>query len=113
MNKKGFTLIELLSSIAIMGLIATIASINIVKIFDNKKTLSENNKNNIIETAACVYIELKENADLKETCLASHCEITTDTLIKEGLLDNEEVNEEKIIEIYKENNEKVCKIKGE
>jgi len=36
MNKKGFTLIELLSCITIMAVIATLATTNVIKIFDNK-----------------------------------------------------------------------------
>ncbi len=56
MNKRGFTLIELLSSITIMTLIATIASINITKIFDNKKEEQIKREENIITSAECVYI---------------------------------------------------------
>ncbi len=111
MNKKGFTLVEILSSITIMALIATIASFNFVKIFDNEKEIGENNKDNIITTAACIYIELEENKNLKNTCLMNRCEITTDTLIKSGLLKEEDVNNSKVINIYKENNEKKCVIK--
>ena len=111
MNKKGFTLVEILSSITIMALIATIASFNFVKIFDNEKEIGENNKDNIITTAACIYIELEENKNLKNTCLTNGCEITTDTLIKSGLLKDDDVNNTKVINIYKENNEKKCVIK--
>lgn len=111
MNKRGFTLIEILSSITIMALIATIASFNFVKIFDNEQEIGENNKDNIITTAACIYIELEENKNLKNTCLKNGCEITTDTLIESGLLKEDDVNNSKIINIYKENNEKKCVIK--
>ena len=41
----------------------------------------------------------------------NRCEITTDTLIKSGLLKEEDVNNSKVINIYKENNEKKCVIK--
>ena len=77
MNKKGFTLIELLSSITIMGLIATITSINIVKIFDHG------------------------------------CTISTNTLIKSGLLKEDDVDKGTFINIYKENNQKMCTIRKE
>ena len=113
MNKKGFTLIELLSSITIMGLIATITSINIVKIFDQKKEISNNNKESVITTAACVYIELNENKTLKDSCLSNGCTISTNTLIKSGLLKEDDVDKETFINIYKENNQKMCTIRKE
>lgn len=111
MNKKGFTLIELLASITIMALIATIASINFVKIFDNERIIADNNKDTIITEAACVYIELEKNKDLKNTCLKNGCEISSDTLVKSGLLKEDDVSNSKVIHIYKENNEKKCIIK--
>ncbi len=110
MNKNGFTLVELLSTIAIMGLIATIASVNIVKIFDNKEKETDNTKNKIITTAACLYIELDKNSTLKEKCLTEGCSISTTTLIHEGLLYEEDIEKEEIVKIYKEKNEKKCVI---
>lgn len=111
MNKKGYTLIELLSTITILGLIATIASINMVKIFDNKKEASEKGTTEVIETAACVYIELEENKALKEECLTRGCDISTETLIKDGLLSEKDVSNSKVIHIEKINNEKKCILK--
>jgi len=111
MNKNGFTLVELLSTITIMALIATIGSINMVKIFDNEENIAKNNKENIITEAACVYIELSSNKELKETCLTTGCDITTETLITSGLLKEEDVDNPKVINIYQENNEKKCVIK--
>jgi len=111
MNKKGFTLVELLSSITIMTLIATIASINIINIFDNKEKENIESKENIITTAACVYIELDKNSSLKEVCLKNGCDITTNTLINEGLLNENDVDNPEVIHIFKENNEKKCIIK--
>ncbi len=108
MNKKGFTLIEVLSSIALIGMIATIASINIVKIFDNKNNESKKNNENIITTAACVYIELEANKNLKEECLNTSCEITTNDLINAGLLNEEDIEKTETIKIYSDNNEKKC-----
>lgn len=111
MNKKGYTLIELLSTITIMSLIAVIASINIVKIFDDKEKEAKKSEESIITTAACLYIELNKNEQLKANCLQNECDITTDTLIKEGLLNEEDVSNTKVIHIKKENNEKKCTIK--
>ncbi|MDE5540159.1 MAG: prepilin-type N-terminal cleavage/methylation domain-containing protein [Bacilli bacterium] len=82
MNKKGFTLVELLSSMAIITMIATIACINIAKVFTEKEKISTENKNSIIETAACVYIDLDKNINLKNTCFQTGCRVSTDDLIK-------------------------------
>ena len=99
MNKKGFTLIELLSTIAIMTVIATVLTVNVLNIFDRKQEIAEESLNNIITTAASVYLELNENKTLKENCKMNGCTITTDTLIKEGLLNEEDVDNKKIINI--------------
>lgn len=111
MNKKGFTLIELLSTITIMTVIATMVCINVVKIFDNKDKEEQKSKENIITNAACIYIELSKNNDLKEKCLSIGCDISSNDLIKEGILNEEDVDNFKIIHIEKENNEKKCTIK--
>lgn len=113
MNKKGFTLIEILATITIIGIIATIASINILQILETKNIENTKNKEDIMRKAACIYIELNENKHLKEKCLTTGCEISTDTLIAKGLLDEEEITENQIIQITKENNEKKCQIKKE
>ena len=110
MNKKGFTLIELLSTITIMTVIATVLTVNVLNIFENKRKASDESLENIIATAANVYLELNENKDLKESCKRVGCKVTTDTLIKEGLLNEEDVDNSKVINIYYENNEQKIKI---
>lgn len=110
MNKKGFTLIELLASLAIMTAIATVLTINVLNIFENKKKIINTTKSNIIATACNVYLELKENKNLKENCKINGCKITVNTLIKEGLLNEEDVDNSKVINIYYENNEQKYKI---
>lgn len=110
MNKKGFTLIELLATIAIMTVIATVLTINVLNIFESKEKMTKESMNNIIATAANVYLELNKNEELKETCKIKGCRITTDTLIKEGLLSEENVDNSIVINIYYENNEQKYKI---
>lgn len=112
MNKKGFTLIELLATIAIIAIVATIASINFLNIFNNNEKEDEKRKDNILESAACVYIELKENSILKQECLENGCEITAIDLIKKGLVFENDVDKSAVINIYKINNEKKCAIKN-
>lgn len=110
-NNKGFTLVELLATIAIMGLIATMTTVNIAKIFKDKNRIAQDTKNSIIESTACVFIELKENENLKKECKEKGCLISTDTLIKKGLLQESDVDNLKFINIYYENNEKKCTLK--
>ncbi len=111
MNKKGFTLIELLSTITIMTLIATIASFNFIKLFHTKEKENLESVNQVIMQAACVYVELEKNQSLKENCLTNGCDITTDTLIQEGLLQEQDVDHFQVIHINNENNQKQCVLK--
>ena len=110
MNKKGFTLIELLATIAIMTVIATVLTFNVLNIFDSKKKMTEESLNNIITTAASVYLELNDNKELKENCKLNGCSIRVSTLIKEGLLYEEDVDNTKVINIDYENNEPIYNI---
>lgn len=110
MNKKGFTLIELLATIAIMTVIATVLTFNVLNIFDSKKKMTEESLNNIITTAANVYLELNENKELKINCKLNGCSIRVSTLIKEGLLNEEDVDNTKVINIDYENNEPIYNI---
>ena len=103
MDKKGFTLIELLVTIAIMTLIATILTLNVLNIFDHQKKVADENKDRIMMSAASVYLELNENKDLKETCKTHGCKIPVKTLIYAGLLNEEDVDKNQVIHIYYEN----------
>lgn len=111
MNKKGYTLIELLTTITLLGLIATMASINTIKLFDEKKEQEEKNQEEIITSAAYVYIELSENKKFKEECLKNSCTINTNTLIEKGLLDEKNVSKNQVIHIYLDQKVKKCIIK--
>ena len=111
MNKKGFTLVELLATITIIGIVVTMVSINISKAFevpsDNQEIKS------ILEEAACVYVELDENKDLKEKCLSTSCLITSSDLIKAKLIYPEDVKKEEVIEVKLIDKKKVCTLKEE
>jgi len=111
MDKRGFTLIELLACITIMTLIATMACINITKSYANNEIEEQKRKEEIITSAACVYIELHKNIELKKECLKAGCDISSNDLIKEGLIDEEDVDKSKVIHIEMQNNEKKCIIK--
>lgn len=105
MNKSGFTLIELLATIAIMAVIAAVLSINIINIFESKEKMTEESVENIITTAASVYLELSENENLKKSCKEEGCSISTNTLIESGLLNESDVDNIEVINIHYERNE--------
>ena len=113
MNNKGFTLIELLCTITIMSIIATMACVNLVNIFDTKEKITNANKEEIITEAACTYLELQENKDLKAKCLSNGCQISSTTLINAHLLDNNMISKEVIIDVKMVNQEKKCTIEKE
>ena len=109
MNKNGFTLIELLATITIIGIVVTMVSINISKAFE----VPDDNQEikNILEEAACVYIELNENKDLKEKCITSSCIIKSADLIKAKLIYSDDIKDDEKIEIKWIDNKKVCTLK--
>ena len=71
----------------------------------------EKNQEEIITSAACVYIELSENKKFKEECLKNSCTINTNTLIEKGLLDEKNVSKNQVIHIYLDQKVKKCIIK--
>ena len=87
MNKKGYTLIEIIAVMVIIALITTIVILN----FDNSIEKSNNKKEtafvNDLEKAACVYIDLKENAIFKSSCYSSNtCTVSVAQLVSSGIL---------------------------
>lgn len=111
MNKKGFTLIELLATITIISIVTTMISINIFKAHEFERMNNEKKKTKIITSAACIFIEFERNYNLKQECLITGCDINSQELIKAKLLNENDVNNNIIIHISKENLEKQCKIK--
>ncbi|MBR5662027.1 MAG: prepilin-type N-terminal cleavage/methylation domain-containing protein [Bacilli bacterium] len=90
MNKKGFTLIEIIAVIVIIALVTTIVILN----FDNSLNKNNNKKEEAfvtdLEKAACVYIDLKDNAIFKNTCYSlGTCTVTVDQLITNGILSSD------------------------
>lgn len=85
MNKKGFTLIELIVTIALIGFVGIVLSINVVKIVNDTNKDNEEQAIKLVEEAACAYAVLSTS-----NCEAG-CTVSGQTLINEGLID-EEIN---------------------
>lgn len=56
-NKKGFTLVELMATLGILVLMGTIIGVNIVSILRSTEDLNKNNAKELIEEAACVFVD--------------------------------------------------------
>ena len=66
MNEKGFTMIELLVVISLIALMSILVIINMTGILGEQNNTSLNNIKTKIETAACTYIDMQENHDLRD-----------------------------------------------
>lgn len=95
MNKRGFTLVEILVVITLMGVIAGIAVPSIYTIANKQK---ENVKNKQLETILSVSeMYLRDNIDDIQ-------DITVQTLVKEGYLNEEDTKDPTNDEQYLNNN---------
>lgn len=85
--RNGFTFIELLTVIALIAVVGTIVSINLVSSFNETKERACTNFVKEIEDAACVYIGL---ANKKITCTRSSCpDFSINYLVEAGLINSE------------------------
>lgn len=91
MNRKGFSLIELLAAIVILTLISTIIVISFDKVFEKNDEKKYQAFKGEVESAACVYIDLNKNKELRDSCY-KNCTIKASDLIEAGLI-NEELND--------------------
>ena len=107
MNKKGFTLIELLVTIALIGLVGIVVSVNMVKIVNNQKDKDIEQAKALVEEAACAY------AGLSTSNVTPGTSVSANTLIEAGLLD-EVINGHDVsnyqIEVSESNGERFCNI---
>jgi len=105
MNKKGFTLIELIITIALIGFVGVVLSVNMVKVINNQKEEEEAKAVELIEEAGCAYASLStSNCD-------SGCTISGETLVDNGLIDEKISNTivaDYSVSITYQNGERIC-----
>ena len=137
MKNKGFTIIELLSVLFILGLVGTIVTVSLT---NTMKGVKENGCSDFvgrIEEGACVYSTVTKNCP-KTVCTPSQvgfftgkgisnvknsnfcCEVSLETLVQNGYVKEEkdactetELDlSKKVIVVWKDNGEKICKYDG-
>lgn len=110
MKKNGFTLIEVLVVIVLVAAISVTIGVNMSGMQERQTEKEIKNYRETIENAGCVYAEMKN--------VTTDSEVTVGTLINEGLIkkdlkkpntkDSVEIDNNKIVKIKWENNEKIC-----
>lgn len=113
MKKNGFTLIEILVVIVLLAAVSVAVGVNMSGMNERQKEKKIKEYNETLEKAACVYAETNN--------ILTNSEVTVKKLIDSGLvnknLKNPETNdtvssdENKIISITWNNNEKKCSLK--
>lgn len=97
-KKNGFTLIELIATITLLAVLAMVILANMVGIKTNEDNRNAERFQKSVEEAACAYIDMMENVDLRQSCKNdssnSECKITLGLLSSSNvaLIDSEEVD---------------------
>ena len=109
MKKNGFTLAELIVTIALLGLVGIVLSMNMIKIINNQKEEKKEEFVELMEEAACAYVILSD-ANWNGTYVQGNI------LVSEGIID-EEVNGYKSanydIEVNIVDGKRSCKLIGD
>lgn len=106
MKNKGFTLVEVIITIALLGFVGIIISMNLMKLIDDQKEDKKEEVKVLLEEAACTYAILYDDIN----------SVTGETLVNNGYID-EVINGYKIekyeVNISYDNGERKCQLDGE
>lgn len=91
LNNKGFTLVELLVVIVILVVIMSIAIPSITSSIERSKDKQRKLKISLIESAAELYVDSHKNSF--SNCSTSICNITVKTLVDDGKITKEEIED--------------------
>lgn len=88
-DNKGFTLIEMLVCIGIIAALGVVIGLSATTVINNTKYAKNESTMKDLFTAASVYIELSENATLKDSCKSNStgCTVSLSDLTDKGLVD--------------------------
>ena len=91
MNKKGFTLVEMIGVLIIMGILASIVTVQFSQIIkENRKKLNEEQKSRIVETAKNITLNNK-SCLTKASNEEKGVKITLDQMKKFGYISNKDL----------------------
>ena len=106
MKNRGFTLIEVIVTIALLGFVGIIISMNLMKLIDDQKKDKKEEVRMLLEEAVCTYAVLNNDVDI----------VTGETLVINGYID-EVISGYKIknyeVEISFDDGERKCELVGE
>ena len=93
MNKKAFTLMELVAAVIIITIITITVTISMKNAYRKSEDKKYAEFKRELEQAACTYIDLTENRDVKASCFSSGvCNVTVKKLVLSGLIGEDLIN---------------------
>ena len=80
-KKNGFTLIELIATISLLAIFSVVVLINLSYLKTNEDNKNAERFQKRVEEAACSYIDMIENTNMRKNCKISGCTIYLSDLI--------------------------------
>lgn len=85
--QKGFTLIELIITIGLLAVIGTVIATNMTGTLSKRQEEQYEEFKTTLNNAACTYIDLNNQSELKQTCLSNKsCSVALQNLLTSGLV---------------------------
>jgi len=110
MKRSGFTLVELIVTIALLGMVGIVISMNMISVINKEKDKDKAEFKSIMEEAACAY------TGLSYVSCPGECTIPGESLMDANMID-EVVNGFKVkeysVKVTYENNKKICTLMEE